>query len=113
MAKKRVITAEDVPDLLHQLNSGDADSKQRALQLLCPCRNRVYDRQVWVAIFDVYEHGDTGNVRDQAGHAIGTLLERARTDPRSQELLQWLSEQGVKSHPVEDAIPVWRPNLRG
>ena len=49
-------------------------------------------------------------VRDQAFHAIDTLLTRARTDPRSQELLKWLAEQGIcESLALEEAVPVWQP----
>ncbi len=107
------ITAKDVPRLLDELACGDAETKEHALGLVCPCRNRNYDRQLWLAIFQAYECGETGEVRDKAGHAIGTLLERARTDPRSQKLLRELAAEGVRSLPLDTAIPVWIPNLRG
>ncbi|HLV80395.1 MAG TPA: hypothetical protein VKT32_08935, partial [Chthonomonadaceae bacterium] len=42
-----------------------------------------------------------------------TLRERARTDPRSQELLLWLAQQNIASFRLESAVPVWQPNLRG
>jgi hypothetical protein len=102
------ITSRDIPRLMETLDCGDPDAQQHTLKLLCPCRNPRYDRHVWLAIFRAYEHGETGQVRDQAGHAIGTLRERARTDPRSQEMLHWLAEQGVCSLPLESDVPVWQ-----
>ena len=56
------------------------------LTRLCPCRNRVYDREVWTRLFVVRESDDS-QVRQAAKHAIHTLLDNAKTDPRSQELL--------------------------
>jgi hypothetical protein len=107
------ITSRDVPRLLATLDCGDPHAQKHTLQLLCPCRNRRYDQEVWLAIFRAYERGETGGVRDQAYHAIETLLTRARTDPRSQELLCWLAEQGVTSLPLLENVPSWIPNLRG
>jgi hypothetical protein len=107
------ITAKDVPRLLDDLACGDPETKEHALGLVCPCRNRNYDKQLWLAIFRAYEGGETGEVRDKAGHAIGTLLERARIDPRSQKLLRELAAEGVDSLPLDTAVPVWIPNLRG
>lgn len=106
---KRKVTAGDVPRLLEDLSCGTPAAQRDTLELLCPCRNRVYDREVWLAIFKAYEHGVNGAVRDQAGHAIGTLRERARNDPRSQELLAWLAQQNITSLPLENAIPTWQP----
>ena len=107
------VTFRDVPRLLETLSCGEADAKTHTLELLCPCRNRRYDKEVWLAIFDAYENGENGTVRDQAGHAIDTLRERARTDPRTQELLLWLAQQNIASFKLESAVPVWKPNLRG
>lgn len=109
----RKLTFRDVLEMLEALACSDTEMQKNTLQMLCPCRNRVYDRQVWIAIFEAYEQADTGEVRDQAFHAIDTLLQRARTDPRSQELLTWLTEQGINRLPIEDFIPVWQPHLRG
>ena len=105
------ITSRDVPNLLEILACGDPDDKQETLRLLCPCRNVRYDREVWRAIFHAAEESETGAVRDQAHHAIGTLYENARTDPRSQELLRWLAENGVEI--LSSRIPEWRPGGRG
>jgi hypothetical protein len=107
------ITWRDVPRLLETLSCGDEDDKKETLQLLCPCRNRRYDKEVWLAIFEAYQNAPGHGVRDQAGHAIGTLIERARTDPRSQELLRWLEQQGAVTEALDDKIPTWIPNLRG
>lgn len=104
------VTARDMPRLMEILACGDWEAQKRTLTLLCPCRNPQYDRHVWRTIFEAYENAETGAVRDQAGHAIGTLLERGRTDPRSQELLTWLAEQGVcSSLALKEAVPVWQP----
>ena len=32
-----------------------------------------------------------------------------RTDPRSQELVRWLADQGADVLALEHAIPVWNP----
>lgn len=107
------IAPGELPRLLQALRGEDPDAKARALRLLCPCRNRRYDREVWLAIMEAYEDASTGRERDQAGHAVGTLLERARIDPRSQELLCWLAQQREWSLPLEDAIPTWKRRPAG
>ena len=53
---------------------------------LCPCRNRVYDREVWKRIF-VARESDDFKIRQEAKHAIHTLLDNGKTDSRSLELL--------------------------
>ena len=108
------ITSRDIPRLLETLSCGDAKEQQHVLKQLCPCRNRRYDQDIWLAIFQAYTCEDAGpGVRDQAGHAIGTLMERARTDPRTQELLRWLVSQGITQISLEKSVPTWIPNLRG
>jgi hypothetical protein len=111
--QERRITSRDVPRILEALESNDPETQCAALRSLCPCRNRRYDREVWVEIFRAYTEDETGEVRDQAQHAIDTLIMRARTDPRSQELIRWLSEQEAVPFPLEGAIPVWRPRTAG
>ncbi|HZT41064.1 MAG TPA: hypothetical protein VFA07_02685 [Chthonomonadaceae bacterium] len=103
------VTSREVPDLLEILACDDLDAQKNALRLLCPCRNRRYDKEVWRAIFEVYQTTQGGGVRDQALHAIETLRQRARTDPRSQELLRWLVAQDIAMPGMEQAIPIWRP----
>ncbi len=113
-AQKRAakVTSQDVPRLLETLACADPHAQKDALQLLCPCRNRRYDQELWLAICRAYQEGDTGGVRDQAGHAIETLRQRARTDPRSQKLVLWLTEQGALSLPLDRIVPEWQPTGR-
>lgn len=101
------ITSRDIPRLLDALAGGDAEAQCDALRDLCPCRNRRYDREVWRAIFAAYEGSEVAAVRDQALHAIETLRGRVRTDPRSQELVCWLAEQGVAD--LAMTLPEWQP----
>jgi hypothetical protein len=105
----RKITSRDIPHLLEKLTFGDVNAQCSTLRLLCPCRNVRYDEEVWLTIFRVYETSDRPGVRHDAVHAIGTLLERARTDPRSQDLLRRLVEKGIRSISLETSIPTWRP----
>lgn len=107
------VRSRDLPELLEAIACGDAKSQKAALELLCPCRNPRYDLEVWRAIFTAYAEATHPGVRDQAGHAIGTLRERAKDDPRSQELIARLQAEGLDSHSLSDAVPVWVPNLRG
>jgi hypothetical protein len=107
------VRSRDLPQLLETISCGDAKSQKAALELLCPCRNPRYDLEVWRAIFAAYAEATNPGVRDQAGHAIGTLRERAKDDPRSQELIARLQAEGLDDHSLTDAVPVWIPNLRG
>ena len=110
----RRVTSRDVPTLLQELSCGDPNAQAETLHALCPCRNRRYDKEVWRAIFAAQAESDNAQVRDAATHAIETLRERARTDPRSQELLLWLVEQDVPTRvPLDLDVPAWIPNLRG
>lgn len=113
-AKKREakVRSRDIPHLLEILTYGDVSAQCSTLRLLCPCRNVRYDEEVWLAIFRAYESSDKTGVRHDALHVIGTLLERARTDPRSQDLLRRLVERGVRSLSLETSIPTWRPISR-
>lgn len=107
------ISFRDVPRLLQELACDDPAKQNSALRAACPCRNRRYDKELWLAIFQTRAETTTPTVRDAAEHAIGTLRERARNDPRSQELLLWLAEQGVTDLPLQEDVPTWIPNLRG
>jgi hypothetical protein len=110
--RERKVRSRDIPRLLETLTYGDAGAQCSTLRMLCPCRNVRYDEEVWLAIFRAYESSDRTGVRHDALHAIGTLLERARTDPRTQDLLRRLVEKGVRSISLESAIPTWRPISR-
>lgn len=107
------VTSQDMPRLLEILEGEDSEEKQKVLRLLCPCRNPHYNRAVWKKVFLAAESGEDGHVRDQAQHAIGTLRERARTDPRSQDLLLQLAEEGIVLPELADILPVWNPRGRG
>lgn len=107
------VRSRDLPQLLETISCGDAKDQKAALELLCPCRNPRYDLDVWRTIFKAYAESQNPGVRDQAGHAIGTLRERAREDPRSQELIARLTAEGLDQHSLSEAVPVWQPNLRG
>jgi hypothetical protein len=103
------VTSQDMPRLLDILEGDQPEEKQKVLRLLCPCRNPHYNKEVWKTVFQTAEAGEDGSIRDQAQHAIATLRERARTDPRSQDLLQQLAQEGVELPGLEDILPVWNP----
>jgi hypothetical protein len=109
MIEKRRLTSRDVPGILATLAGDDEEAQCEVLTRLCPCRNRRYDREVWLEILRAYSCGGSGTVRDQAGHALDTLRQRLRTDPRSQELVRWLAEQDALPFPLDDEIPEWQP----
>ena len=113
LERRAKVRSRDLPKLLETISCGDPKSQKAALELLCPCRNPRYDLDVWRAIFTAYAEATHPGVRDQAGHAIGTLKERAKDDPRSQELIARLHAEGLDSHSLSEAVPVWVPNLRG
>lgn len=102
------VRSRHIPRLLEQLACDDPAAQADTLMLLCPCRNVRYDKEVWEAIFREAGSSDR-KVRDQAHHAIGTLRERARIDPRSQALVAWLVEQGIAPPDLAEAVPEWRP----
>jgi len=105
----RRVKSRDIPRLLELLTCGDAADQADTLTLLCPCRNVRYDREVWAAIFHAAACSQDRVVRDRAAHAIGTLKERARTDPRSQELVRWLVDRQLAPESLSDVLPVWQP----
>ncbi|HLV80431.1 MAG TPA: hypothetical protein VKT32_09115 [Chthonomonadaceae bacterium] len=88
--------------LLQMLRSDDVEAQRHALLVVCPCRNRYYDKEIWRAIFAVRDTGTDGKARERAHHVIGTLQERTRFDMRSLELLNWLKAQGYRVF-----IPPW------
>lgn len=113
LPKGQKVRSRDVPRLLELLACDDAAAQAETLTLLCPCRNVRYDKEVWTAIFQAAKCLGTPLVKDRAGHAIGTLKERARTDPRSQVLVRWLINEGIAPPEMEEAIPQWKPFLFG
>lgn len=111
--RRAKVRSRDLPELLETISRGDAKSQKAALELLCPCRNPRYDLDVWRAIFTAHAESKNPGVRDQAAHAIETLRERAKEDPRSQELIARLKAEGLDNHSLSEAVPEWIPNLRG
>lgn len=109
-SKGERVTSRTIPRLLDMLACDDPKEQAETLTLLCPCRNVRYDKEVWVAIFHAAHCSTDHVVRDRAGHAIGTLRERARTDPRTQVLVGWLVAQGIAPDDMAESIPVWRTN---
>lgn len=103
------ITARAADTIIEALAEGDVETQCELLEALCPCRNRIYSRDVWRAIFDLRDRTESPTVRDKASHAIGTLQERVRTDPRSQELAGWLADEVDSAAFLGAAIPVWNP----
>src|SRR5579871_3684061 len=99
------ITVNDVPRLLKTLACGDEAARRETLGLLCPCRNRIYDKDIWLAIFRTYQEADMAItmrgredqelVRDRARHAIETLHEHAGFDQDAKALLDELAAEGV------------------
>ncbi len=82
----------DLEELIRTLDRGEPEDQCRALRLLCPCRNRVYDREAWLRIFRA-RHSNEFGVRDAAHHAIQTLRSRALVDPRTWDLLVTLGRE--------------------
>ena len=113
IARNVKIHGKEIPQLLETIRCGDPKDQKDALTLLCPCRNPRYDIEIWRTIISAQTSADSIEARDQAGHAIGTLRERARTDPRSQELILRLKEEGVGGAELAAAVPTWQPILRG
>jgi hypothetical protein len=101
------VTARNVEAIVEILAGDDAEAQCALLEALCPCRNRIYSRDIWRAIFAVRERTENPSVKDKAAHAIGTLRERVRTDPRSQELVRDLAGEIGAAGSLEAAIPVW------
>lgn len=101
----KINIAYHLPQLVAALEGTDSEAQCNALQQLCPCRNRCYDKAVWLKIFELRDNPAAPRVRDQANHAIDTLLrERVRIDPRSRDLVRWLRQQRVL--PYESSKPV-------
>jgi len=111
--KGRKVKSRDIPGLLEALTCSDVGAQAETLTLLCPCRNVRYDKEVWAAIFHASVCSEDRVVRDRAEHAIGTLRERAQIDPRSQELVRWLIDQGLAPSSAADVIPVWKTGRKG
>jgi hypothetical protein len=110
--KRKQAPRVDVREAAGVLDAGTSKEKVAALELLCPCRNRVYDRELWEKIVRERRSDEPG-VAHQAEHALGTLLQRAAVDPRSQALIEELeaeAQAGVLESLVN--ISLWGPRGR-
>ena len=71
---KKLTASGKIYSLILVLDTGgSSEEKCDALTRLCPCRNRIYDREAWQRIFRPSEDDDW-QVRQKAKHAIDTLL---------------------------------------
>ena len=71
---KKLTASGKIYSLILVLDTGgSSEEKCDALTRLCPCRNRIYDREVWQRIFMASEDDDW-QVRQKEKHAIDTLL---------------------------------------
>ena len=76
-------------DIVVSINAAKSDARCEALRELCPCRNQVYDIDVWREIFRAAREGKR-RTRHRAAHAIATLLQKSQTSARWRDLLQRL-----------------------
>ena len=77
----------DIDKLLAAMNTGSNLSRCDAIRALCPCRNNgIRDLAVWAEIFRKARDGGFRE-RDQAAHAIGTLMEKAARNAEWRDVL--------------------------
>lgn len=79
-------------DIVASINAAKSDTRCDVLQELCPCRNQVYDIDVWREIFRAAREGSR-RTRKRAAHAIATLLQKSQTSARWRDLLQRLDAE--------------------
>ena len=81
------MTEIDIDKLLAAMNTGSNLSRCDAIRALCPCRNNgIRDLAVWAEIFRKAREGGFRE-RDQAAHAIGTLMEKAARNAEWRDVL--------------------------
>lgn len=85
--------------LMWTLDHGTIEERCRTLTILCPCRNRVYDREIWQMIFHARESEDP-RVRDRAEHAIETFNQVAMKEIRWRDLAFQLKKDADLSLPM-------------
>lgn len=87
------VTEIDIDKLLAAMNVGSYLSRCDAIRALCPCRNNsVRDLAVWAEIFRKAREGGFRE-RDQAAHAIGTLMEKAARNAEWRDVLHAFSDE--------------------
>ena len=78
---------QPVDDLLKAMNDGSCYARCNVLRDLCPCRNnRNRDTEVWREIFKKALRGGLRE-RNQAAHAIGTLIDKALRSSEWREVM--------------------------
>ena len=83
----------DIEKLLAAMNTGSNLSRRDAIRALCPCRNNsVRDLAVWGEIFR-NARGGGFRERDQAAHAIGTLMEKAVRNAEWRDVLNAFGDE--------------------
>ena len=83
----------DTAKLLAAMNTGSNLSRRDAIRALCPCRNNsVRDLAVWGEIFRKARDGGFRE-RDQAAHAIGTLMEKAARNAEWRDVLNAFGDE--------------------
>lgn len=83
----------DIAKLLADMNTGSNLSRRDAIRALCPCRNNsVRDLAVWGEIFRKARDGGFRE-RDQAAHAIGTLMEKAARNAEWRDVLNAFGDE--------------------
>ncbi len=88
MSKRRV-NRYSAAEITASINAAKSDQRCDVLKELCPCRNQVYDIEVWREIFRAARVGKL-RTRHRAAHAIATLLQKSQTSARWRDLLQRL-----------------------
>ncbi len=81
-----------INDLLKAMNDGSYDARCSVLRDLCPCRNNRRETEVWREIFNKALGGGLRE-RNQAAHAIGTLIDKALRSSEWREVLHQCNDK--------------------
>ncbi len=82
-----------INDLLTAMNDGSYDARCGVLRDLCPCRNNGNrEIEVWRGIFDKALGGGLRE-RNQAAHAIGTLIDKALRSSEWRDVLHQCNDK--------------------
>ncbi len=86
---KRGLKRYSAAEIMASINAAKSDTRCNVLKELCPCRNQLYDIDVWREIFRAARDGNR-RTRRRAAHGIATLLQKSQTSVRWRNLLQSL-----------------------
>ncbi len=89
MSKKK---SKTIDVLLATISDGTHDARCNTLRSLCPCRNNNREAEVWEEIFTRALEGGMRE-RNQAIHAIGTLMEKGIRSPGWRDILHQFSDR--------------------